>query len=63
MEEASKTAQPSRAQLGAIWLIAASLYFLLAASTIHLTSDGKTIAAVWPAGRAARTPPLDAIAE
>lgn len=49
MEEASKTAQPSRAQLGAIWLIAASLYFLLAASTIHLTSDGKTIAAVWPA--------------
>jgi diguanylate cyclase (GGDEF)-like protein len=49
MEEASQNVPRSRAGLGVTWLAAASLYFLLAASTIHLTSDGKTIAAVWPA--------------
>lgn len=32
-----------------VWLLAALLYFLFAASTIHLTSDGRTIATVWPA--------------
>lgn len=31
------------------WLGAAALYFMLAASTIALTSDGQTIATVWPA--------------
>lgn len=32
-----------------IWVTAASLYFLAAALTIHLTSNGRDIAALWPA--------------
>lgn len=31
------------------WLLAATAYFLLAAGTIRLTSDGHSIASVWPA--------------
>lgn len=31
------------------WLTAVALYFLAAASTIHLTSNGRDIAAFWPA--------------
>ncbi|PXA94879.1 sensor domain-containing diguanylate cyclase [Nostoc sp. 3335mG] len=33
----------------ATWFVAAASYFLLATSTLLLTSDGKTIATVWPA--------------
>ena len=40
---------PYGAELTSRWLATASLYFLLAAATIHLTSDGRTIATVWPA--------------
>ena len=43
-----KTRAP-RAEQVLVWLIAATLYFAFAASTIYLTSDGKTIATVWPA--------------
>lgn len=32
-----------------LWFVAASLYFITAAATIHLTSDGRTIATIWPA--------------
>lgn len=39
---------PDPAETSSVWLAAATLYFLLAASTIHLTSDGRGIAAVWP---------------
>ena len=49
MGETVRTARPSGSPSGIIWLVAASLYFLCAASTIHLTSDGRTIATVWPA--------------
>ncbi len=31
------------------WLVAAILYFCAAAGTIHLTSDGRDIATIWPA--------------
>lgn len=44
MRERREGSEPSTT-----WLLAALLYFLLAASTIHLTSDGRTIATVWPA--------------
>ena len=49
MGETVRTARPSGTPSRTIWLVAASLYFLFAASTIHLTSDGRTIATVWPA--------------
>ena len=39
----------SRLSAFAQWVLAASLYFLLAASTVDLTSNGRTIATVWPA--------------
>ncbi|MBB4154543.1 diguanylate cyclase (GGDEF)-like protein [Sphingomonas jinjuensis] len=32
-----------------LWLVAATLYFVAAAATIHLTSDGRDIATIWPA--------------
>lgn len=40
---------PSSAELSFTWLVAATLHFMCAASTVYLTSDGKTIATVWPA--------------
>lgn len=40
---------PCGAELTMTWIAAATLYFLLAVSTIRLTSDGNTIATVWPA--------------
>lgn len=32
-----------------LWLVAATAYFVAAAATIHLTSDGRDIATIWPA--------------
>jgi integral membrane sensor domain MASE1 len=32
-----------------LWLTAACLYFLLATTTIHLASNGRDIATIWPA--------------
>ena len=49
MEETVIRERRDGAEPSTIWLLAALLYFLLAASTIHLTSDGRTIATVWPA--------------
>lgn len=37
------------AEVSSLWFVAAALHFLLAAATIHLTSNGATIATVWPA--------------
>lgn len=41
--------QHDGAEVSALWLAAATLYFVLATATIHLTSDGSSIATVWPA--------------
>jgi diguanylate cyclase (GGDEF)-like protein len=49
MTVSSYTAGQAGADTTRRWLIAAALYFLAAASTIHLTSNGRDIATIWPA--------------
>lgn len=48
MEKMPSPRRAQSAELTSMWLSAATLYFVLAASTIYLTSNGKTIATVWP---------------
>jgi integral membrane sensor domain MASE1 len=45
----NKDIQGFRRRYGQLWLTAACLYFLMAAATIHLTSNGRDIATIWPA--------------
>ena len=49
MNHPAPSMRPFGAEASATWIAAASLYFLLAASMIHFTSDGLAIATVWPA--------------
>lgn len=49
MERRRKTDARVHAASLALWLATASTYFLLAAGTIHFTSDGRNIATFWPA--------------
>lgn len=49
MDREPKVRGADHAEPSAIWLATAASYFLLAATTLHLTSDGRSFATVWPA--------------
>lgn len=49
MPSAARAIDTLGANIARVWLVAATLYFLAAAGTIHLTSDGQDIATIWPA--------------